>query len=67
LDPGYDEGFYTDGVTCVGLDDLSTAVKAFRRTLDINPDHAHAHNNLGYLLEQQGQVDEARSHYQRAL
>ena len=38
----------------------------WRATLARNPDSWLAHNNLGTILRQKGQVDEAIAHYQRA-
>jgi tetratricopeptide (TPR) repeat protein len=35
--------------------------------LQIRPDHAEAHNNLGNALEGQGKLDEAMASYQRAV
>jgi len=35
--------------------------------LAINPKNAEAHNNLGAVLLQKGELDEAISHYQQAL
>ncbi len=45
----------------------SQAEDAFRKALEINPFHPEAHNNLAYLLEQQGKVGEAIDHYRKAI
>ena len=39
----------------------------FQTTLDLHPDHANAHYNLGNALLQNGRVDEAIAHFQKAL
>ena len=38
-----------------------------KRALDINPFHAHAHNNLATLLAGQHRLEEAASHYIQAI
>ena len=37
------------------------------RSVQIKPDYAEAHNNLGYVLLQRGEVDKAIVHFQQAL
>ena len=39
----------------------------YASALDLKPDYAEAHLNLGILLNDQGKLDEAVAHYQRAL
>jgi len=43
------------------------AIEAYHRALEIDPDHADAHLNLGRLLHEQGEVASAETHYRRAL
>jgi protein O-mannosyl-transferase len=43
------------------------AVSCYRRTLELNPDHAKAHTNYGLLLSDMGKTDEAIAHYLKAL
>jgi tetratricopeptide (TPR) repeat protein len=54
----------------LGLDleavDLTEASDAYRRALELDPTHADAHVNLGRLLQQQGQMEEAAQHYREA-
>jgi Flp pilus assembly protein TadD len=38
-----------------------------RRALQINPDYAEAHNNLGSVLMEEGRSTEALQHYEEAL
>ena len=46
---------------------LDEAIAHYRKALEIKPDYAEAHNNLGNALASRGQVDEAIAHYQKAL
>mgnify|MGYP003577359836 CR=1 FL=1 len=39
----------------------------YSRALAIAPDHADAINNQGYLLQEQGRLEEAMALYRRAL
>ena len=54
----------------LGLDlevvDLTEASDAYRRALELDPTHADAHVNLGRLLQQQGNMEEASRHYGEA-
>ena len=42
-------------------------VACYRRALELKPDYAEAHNNLGVALKDQGKLDEAVACYRRAL
>ena len=46
---------------------LDEAVACYRRALELKPDYAEAHNNLGNALKDQGKLDEAVACYRRAL
>ena len=46
---------------------LDEAVACYRRALELKPDFAEAHNNLGNALNDQGKLDEAVACYRRAL
>ena len=46
---------------------LGEAVACHRRALEVRPDHAEAHDNLGNALKEQGKLDEAVACYRRAL
>ncbi len=39
----------------------------FRKAMELKPDCADAHNNLGYLLARRGRLDEAIEHYRKGL
>ena len=46
---------------------VDEAIAHYRKALEIKPDYAEAHNNLGVALAGRGQVDEAIAHYRKAL
>ncbi len=48
-------GYWTDGA------------EFLRHTIDVNPDAAAAHNNLGKILLQEDRADEAIEHFRKAL
>ena len=50
-----------------GSGKLDEAVACYRRALELKPDFAEAHNNLGTALKNQGKLDEAVACYRRAL
>ena len=43
------------------------AIAHYRKALEIKPDYAGAHFNLGMALAGRGQFDEAIAHFQKAL
>jgi len=60
--------FYNlSGVCYADLSQLETAVRYYHQALNINPDYAEVHSNLGNVLQDIGQLDEAVSSFQRAL
>lgn len=46
---------------------LGRAKDAYRRAIELDPGHADAHLNLGRLLHEGGEPEEAESHYRQAL
>jgi tetratricopeptide (TPR) repeat protein len=60
-DEWYDLGFDLEAV------DLEEARDAYRRALELDPDHADAHVNLGRLLQEGGDATQAVAHYLLAL
>jgi tetratricopeptide (TPR) repeat protein len=46
---------------------VDDAIRAFRRTLELNPRFAEARNNLGQALEARGQDEEALAEYEQAV
>lgn len=46
---------------------VSEAVDAFRRAVQLKPDYARAHNNLGNVLTELGQLEDAERHCREAI
>src|SRR6185369_11024296 len=40
---------------------------SFTRALTVNPSYAEAHNNLGTMLEEEGQLESAAEHFRSAI
>src|SRR5437870_4145458 len=55
------------GGPLAGARDLSERPAHCRQALDINPEHASAHYNLGNVLAQHGKLAEASEHHRQAL
>lgn len=59
--------FYLVAIARADQRDLRGALDALRKSLELDPTNAKAHNNLGSTLEQLGFLSEARASYQRAM
>ena len=46
---------------------MDEAITEFRKAIEIQPDDAEAHNDLGITLQAKGQLDEAIAEYRKAL
>ena len=46
---------------------IDEAIAHYQKALEIRPDYAEAHNNLGIALAGRGRIDEAIAHFQKAL
>ena len=57
----------TTSARLAGRGEVDEAIAHFRKALEIKPDYAEAHYNLGLVLAGRGQVDEAMDHYRKAL
>ncbi len=55
------------GMTYADLEREDEAERAYRKALEIDPDYAEAHNNLGVLLQEQGRAEEAIKHLREAV
>src|SRR5215467_3348508 len=58
---------YQQGLTALQRGDLSTARTAFETVVNAAPNSPEGHNSLGWVLANQGQLDQAIVHYQTAL
>lgn len=63
------EKLFADGVAAMEAKRWPEATKAFQAAIELEPELAEAHNNLGYCLRKTGAEhhDEALRHYNRAL
>jgi tetratricopeptide (TPR) repeat protein len=59
--------FEAVAVLRLGEGDLDGAVEAYRRQLEVSPDHVAAHRRLGELYGQQGRADAALGEFAEAL
>src|SRR5205823_5987843 len=50
-----------------GVSEPDEARGAYRRALELDPDHADAHVNLGRLLVEAGRAEEAETHFRAAV
>jgi tetratricopeptide (TPR) repeat protein len=66
-DPKAQEAYYNYGVFCYFSNRRKDARAAFEKTLVINEGHAGAHTNLGAILQEQGEIDDAARHFLRAV
>ena len=58
---------FQSGVSLAQADKLEEALDAFRKAVELKPDLAEAHINLGLLLYRQGKADEAEKALLKAL
>jgi tetratricopeptide (TPR) repeat protein len=65
--PSFAPGWELAGVVCFQLNRAGDAEQAFRRGLQLAPQNANMHNNLGVALRMQGRMDEAIQSLQHAL
>jgi Flp pilus assembly protein TadD len=58
---------YEQGADLLEARQYSAAAGMLRSAVDLLPDSADAHNDLGVALASMGQVDDARTHFRRAV
>jgi len=58
---------YQLGLAAVGNSDFSTAVRAFTRVIDLQPNFAYAHYYVGRAYQRQRNLSKAAEHYRRFL
>ena len=59
--------FNTLGIVQLQLMDLPKATEAFKKAIQLDPDYAEAHHNLGVTLAEEGKWKEALQAYQKAV
>ncbi|WP_423967274.1 tetratricopeptide repeat protein [Bradyrhizobium sp.] len=59
--------WFAYGLICQDSRDPVTAITAYRRTLDLSPELAEAHVNLGICLQQTGDIAAAKAAFGRAM
>jgi len=64
LDPALPQGHSNLAGT---LTDKAAAIAEFRKAITLKPDDAEAHNHLGALLEETGQLTQASGEYRQAI
>jgi tetratricopeptide (TPR) repeat protein len=59
--------WFAYGLICQDSHDAPAAITAYRRTLDLSPELAEAHVNLGICLQQTGDISAAKASFGRAM
>jgi Tfp pilus assembly protein PilF len=61
------EALFFEGNRLMAAGDASAAEACFREAIELAPDFAEAHGNLGLLLDRAGRLDEAEHHYRQSI
>ena len=67
LEPGRWDTYTCQGLIAAKTGDLDGAAANLRKALELNPKHGPSHFVLGWVLGQQGKLEEARDEYRLAL
>lgn len=68
VDPKYYEAYHNAAIVYMKLGDYENARIVFEKAIEIKPDYAKAHRNLGLLYEQYlKNTEAARRHYEAAI
>ena len=67
LDPGMTDAYLVRGLVLAQRQDFAAAKADYERVLRVRPDDAYVIHNMGFLLCQQKQYDEAQDWFHRAL
>jgi len=59
--------FFNRGIAYKAKGEIDNAIAEYRRALELVPDYAEAHNNLGNLLKDQKKFDEAILHFESSI
>ena len=61
------EALFFQGTRCMEIGDVTGAEASFRKSIQLAPNFAEAHANLGLLLDRQGVTDAAEVYYRRSI
>jgi len=61
------DGWYDLGLAYAGANNHTEAIGAFRKQIEVDPNHKHANGELGMELQQTGRTDEAIAAYRKQL
>jgi tetratricopeptide (TPR) repeat protein/transglutaminase-like putative cysteine protease len=64
---GMKDGWYDLGLAYARTNDHAQAIAAFRKQLELDPNHKHANADLALELQQTGKTDEAIAAYRKQL
>ena len=65
--PGMKDGWYDLGLAYAGANNHTEAIGAFRKQIELNPNHKHANGDLAMELQQTGKTEEAIAAYRKQL
>jgi tetratricopeptide (TPR) repeat protein/transglutaminase-like putative cysteine protease len=65
--PGMKDGWYDLGLAYAGANHPAEAIQAFRKQIELDPNHKRANLELAMELEQTGKTDEAIAAYRKQL
>jgi len=66
IDPGYEEAYYNLATT-FRVEDPAEAVRLLAKAVELDPQHAKAHRELGFVLTGLQRFDEAKHHLRLAI
>jgi tetratricopeptide (TPR) repeat protein len=66
-DTGMKDGWYDLGLAYAGANNHAEAIGAFRKQIELDPNHKHANGDLAMELQQTGKNDEAIAAYRKQL
>jgi len=61
------KALFLEGNRHMSAGDTHAAVRCFQKAIELAPDFAEAHTNLGMLLDQEGMPAEAERHYRQSI
>src|SRR5216683_432492 len=67
VNPGVKDGWYDLGLAYAAANSHSEAIAAFRKQIELDPNHKHANGDLAMELQETGKTDEAIAAYRKQL